>query len=246
MASCSVEGCESPIECRALCNLHYKRWRRHGDPLTIGKPGNPRAYTPGDRVGRLTIVDYDPVKRGYRCTCDCGDTTIVQTHSLTSGDTRSCGCLARAATAERATTHGHSRSRDGKPTPTYKTWQAMRQRCENPHDDRYRAYGGRGIEVCDRWRKYENFLSDMGERPEGMTLDRINSDGDYEPGNCRWASTRTQARNRKTIKLTMQLADEIRKAVAAGERAIALAVHYGVDVETIRDVASRRSWRDLN
>ena len=92
--------------------------------------------------------------------------------------------------------HGHNR-KVGRKTPTYLSWDNMIQRCTNPNRPEYPYYGGRGITVCDRWRSYENFLADMGERPDGLTLDRINNDGNYEPGNCRWADRETQVRNRR-------------------------------------------------
>jgi hypothetical protein len=92
-------------------------------------------------------------------------------------------------------THGHYRL--GKGTPTYRTWQMMRQRCENPKDSHYPEYGARGIAVCERWLKFENFLADMGERPDACTLDRIDTLGDYESSNCRWATASEQMHNRR-------------------------------------------------
>lgn len=92
------------------------------------------------------------------------------------------------------TVHGH---RSPSRTPTYVTWAGMIQRTSNPHHSRYSTYGGRGIQVCDRWRSFPNFLADMGERPEGLTLDRIDNSKGYEPGNCRWATLSEQERNKQ-------------------------------------------------
>jgi hypothetical protein len=96
--------------------------------------------------------------------------------------------------SEKNTRHGHA---VGSGTPTYVSWQTMRRRCVDENHPAYKYYGGKGVSVCERWSVFDNFLSDMGERPIGHTIDRINSDGNYEPSNCRWADWKTQAANRK-------------------------------------------------
>jgi len=118
----------------------------------------------------------------------------VRGTTLRNGMTRSCGCLATELKRERATTHGHATTRT---TPTYNSWAQISQRCENKNNAAFNNYGGRGITVCARWRVFENFLADMGERPLGCSLDRVNNDGNYEPVNCRWATRLEQARNRR-------------------------------------------------
>lgn len=156
----------------------------------------------GQRFGRLVVLRRD----GYRCKqatwhcrCDCGAETSTQGSHLRSGHTLSCGCLGRehAVAASRSSSwkHGHGH---GMRSPTYRSWISMKTRCTNPSVPHYHYYGGRGIRVCERWEKFENFLADMGLRPAGTSLDRYpNNSGNYEPGNCRWATPKEQAKNRR-------------------------------------------------
>lgn len=152
----------------------------------------------GSRFGRLIVIDLLPKKvtdrKSYamaRVRCDCGVVREVFAENLRAGRTTSCGCW-RARTAAIA---GNPLERK---SPEYRAWANMKDRCENPRHRRYLDWGGRGIRVCERWRAFANFLADMGRRPSAdHSLDRINNDGNYEPGNVRWATSSEQAQNRK-------------------------------------------------
>ena len=150
----------------------------------------------GSKYGRLTVLSFAghsnhkrPIPQ-WHCECECGQTITVVGSHLKNGNTSSCGCLRKEVAKQRATSHGRKTSR------TYQIWQGMKARTTNPNNGHYHAYGGRGIEVCDEWlNSFETFLTDMGEAPEGLSIDRIDNDGHYEPSNCRWATPQQQSRN---------------------------------------------------
>ena len=152
------------------------------------------------RFGRLVVMaqaeSAPNYERQWLCQCDCGATVIVRAHKLKSKRKQSCGCLSRdtaSAHAKRSfTKHG------GRNTREYSTWTSMVRRCEDSNLGSWKHYGGRGITVCERWREdFAAFYTDMGQRPRGTSIDRIDVNGHYEPGNCRWADATTQNRNKR-------------------------------------------------
>jgi len=153
----------------------------------------------GQRYGRLTAlkpIGSNKFKKViWECRCECGQTIRVLGNHLRSGNTASCGCLHREIMKFQFRTHGHSVN--GTTTSEYNAWAGMMQRCYNSKHIGFRYYGGRGIHVCNRWFKFENFLADMGRCPPGLTLDRIDPNGDYKRGNCRWVDWYTQRHNRR-------------------------------------------------
>ncbi len=155
----------------------------------------------GHVYGRLTIVGDAPSrgdKRRYvRCLCSCGNEKIADLQNLRAGWTSSCGCWHDESPALLFRTHGRSK------TPEYGIWSQMKNRCTKPKVRDYPRYGGRGITVCERWlHSFENFIADVGARPSpAHTIDRINNDGNYEPGNVRWVTGVAQNQNKSSVHL---------------------------------------------
>lgn len=165
------------------------------------RPGPNTKDISGQRFGRWTVVRYagksDRRKTMWMCRCECGEERIVFSESLRRGTSLSCGCLHREIASGSHRTHGLSRN------PVYQVWASMIKRCTNPNSKYYSYYGGRGIIVCERWRKsFSDFFDDMGPRPSPKhSIDRINNDGNYEPENCRWATRREQSLNKRNNRL---------------------------------------------
>ncbi len=153
----------------------------------------------GRAFGRWTVLGFSH-RNGrtaqWLCVCACGTQCTVGSSNLLSGGSRSCGCLRSEMNASAWTTHGHSACN----SPEYESWCAMWARVRSKSGRRFQDYGSRGITACARWEDFAAFLADMGQRPAGMSLDRINNDGNYEPTNCRWATNHQQRMNQRPHK----------------------------------------------
>lgn len=154
----------------------------------------------GKTFGLLTVTSYhgksnhNKPRLMWLCQCKCGNTIIRLGQTLVSGHTKSCGCLRKNINYK----HGHNTKRNR--TREYNTWNHMLQRCNNDKNPCYKHYGARGIKVCDRWSDFINFIKDMGERPQGTSLERIDNNGNYEPSNCEWATKIDQMNNTRRNK----------------------------------------------
>lgn len=196
----------------------------------------------GRKFGRLLVLGLGEYRNRvyfWECLCDCGKTTLTRTTSLLRGDSISCGCYAREQTVARSTTHGMSS------TSEYRIWRTMQSRCYNQNVPEYARYGGRGIMVCRRWHGktgFINFIADMGLRPsKAHSIDRINNDGNYEPGNCRWATRAEQSANRKMTRWVEYKGERLPVSVLAQRLGIGTGVLcYRLDIGlTIEEAIAR-------
>lgn len=229
----------------------------------------------GRRFGNLTVIARaENAKNGkarWLCACHCGGTINVVGGHLTRAAIDSCGCLRRQRCSVARTRHGHAKHRNGASKhSTYTTWTEAKKRCFCPTLRTYKNYGGRGITMCKRWRdSYESFYEDMGDRPEGLSIDRVNNNGNYSCGkcqecvangwtfNCRWATTGQQVANRRTptlkpiaerkLRSKLSAADvvAIRLARLTGETHQSIADRYGVCRPSISLILSGRTFRHV-
>ena len=196
----------------------------------------------GRRYRRLTVIKLSHRDaRGtihWLCRCDCETHIIVGRGDLQQGRTRSCGCLKKEITRLRSTKHGHA-NRSGR-SGAYRSWVAMLQRCTNQTNAK--NYSDRGIVVCKRWLKFENFFADMGERPPGLTLERSNNELGYKPSNCCWATRSAQMRNQRRTKLDIAQVN----AIIADQRSNpVIARDYGLSREHVWAIKTGKTWQGL-
>lgn len=208
----------------------------------------------GQKYGRLTVLSMvrTPGKDvRVNCRCDCGGEITALAYNIRNGNTSSCGCLSREVRVARglllAPLMGAANRRHGRSaTPTYTRWSDAKKRCHSPQNKRFMYYGARGIQMCAKWRySFAAFFADMGECPPGLTLERLDNDKGYEPGNCIWADRERQAQNRKWNKTDAEGVREIRARAAAGEPRQHLAEAFGMTISNVEKIIARQTWKNV-
>ncbi len=200
----------------------------------------------GFRFGALTVLTFDVSSRGkgrrYYCKCDCGTLKSILGTNLMAGNTVSCGCMRGKASK-------HGDCKDGSETNIYRLWGHMKERCTNPKKDNYDRYGGRGIKVCDEWmNNFELFKAwalDHGYK-RGLQIDRIDSNGNYEPGNCRFVTGKINTRNQAQVRLNPEKVLRIRELLSEGKMTMReIGKMFGVTHSTISDIRNGKRWDDV-
>lgn len=193
----------------------------------------------GKQFDRLTVIGF--VGRKWRnavwlCECNCGNVTQVKSSALINRTTKSCGCLKDENTSKRSRTHGHAGALTGLQSAAYNAWCNMKTRCTNENRKEFARYGGRGIQICDRWmNSFENFIEDMGEPPANHSLDRIKNDEGYSPTNCKWSTMKQQANNTRRNRIVVIDGQSMTAKQAAERYAVSEFTIYGRLNRGLRD-----------
>lgn len=192
----------------------------------------------GMKFGRWTVGEVAKRRDGdsrlrWSCLCLCGTSREVPAYRLIRGESKSCGCLTKEVATKMSFKHGHANTCERPFTPTYHTWVSMLTRCNNFNHPSYKSYGGRGISVCREWHTFSNFLRDMGERPHGLVLDRINNELGYFKNNCRWVTHKNNCRNTRQTRI-VEFKGQLKPLIELEEL-------LGLNTGTVRS-RLRRGW----
>ena len=194
----------------------------------------------GRQFGRTVVVarfaNTSTGRTRWMCNCNCGKAHITSGDNLRSGRTQSCGCLHIELVGDQHRTHGMSS------TSTYRSWSGLKERCTNPNNLHFKYYGGSGLTYDPKWETFEGFLSDMGEAPKGLSIDRIDNNAGYTKENCQWATARTQSRNRRCVSLSLDDASIMLTMRHAKVPQMRIARMFNISVSTVKDIEHKRTW----